>query len=269
VAFTAVRLAAGALVLSPWLLRLPPGRSSPRAPAGSVRGVAAGATSRQRAGLLRGWLPALALVVYALPFSLGYVEVGAAAGALLLFGAVQLTMIGAGRRAGERLGGVGAAGLAAAFAGLLVLTLPGASAPALGAAATMLLAGVAWGAYSLLGRGVTDPIRATARAFTLALPAALVMSLWPGAWQGASWWGVGLAIASGALTSGLGYVTWYVVLPSLSRTVASVVQLLVPVVAALGAVLILAEPLDVRLVSAALLVLGGVAVVVWRAPPRS
>jgi len=248
VAFTALRLAAGALVLWPWWR--PGRRADPVGP------------PRARVRARRIVAGAAALVAYALPFSLAYVALGAATGALLLFGAVQLTMIGAGLRAGERLGPLRIAGLVTAFVGLVVLLAPGLSAPPPLAAATMLLAGVAWGAYSLIGRGEARPIAATARNFAWSLPAAAALAAWPGAWAGVSPAGIGLAIVSGALTSGLGYVAWYLALPSLSRTVAATVQLSVPLVAALGAVALLGEAIDGRFAVASVLVLGGIAAVV-------
>jgi len=255
VAFTALRLAAGALVLWPWWR---PGRGAGRGfgvPPAAVTPHAMPPTRRIAAG-------ATALVAYALPFSLAYVALGAATGALLLFGAVQLTMIGAGLRAGERLGPLRVAGLVAAFVGLVVLLAPGLSAPPPLAAATMLLAGVAWGVYSLIGRGEARPIAATARNFAWSLPAAAALAAWPGAWAGTSTVGVALALTSGALTSGLGYVAWYLALPSLSRTVAATVQLSVPLVAALGALALLGEAIDLRFALASALLLGGIAAVV-------
>jgi drug/metabolite transporter (DMT)-like permease len=248
VAFTALRLAAGALVLAPWWLPRRPPRAASSAPK-------------------RFSLGALALLGYALPFSLAYVSMGAATGALLLFGSVQLTMIGAGLRAGERLAPTKLVGLGAAAHGLVVLLAPGLRAPPAWAAATMILAGIAWGAYSLIGRRTEDPIAATARNFAGTLPAAALLALWPGVWSGVSATGVALALASGALTSGLGYLIWYLALPSLTRTAAATVQLAVPLVAALGAVLLLGEALDARLVLASALVLGGIAAVVL--PPRT
>jgi len=244
---------------------------------------------RRSPGRSRAWAGPLLLTAYALPFALAYVGLGAAVGALLLFGAVQATMLVAGRLAGERLGIRGALALAGALGGIALLVLPGAAA-ALGASAPaapapvaaggsigvpvlaallMLAAGVAWGAYSLLGRGASDPVAATAQAFGWSLPAALVMAAWPGAWDGVRPVGVALALTSGALTSGLGYLLWYRALPGLTRTSASVVQLLVPVVAAFGAVAFLGESITLRLALAAALVLGGVGiVVVGQASPR-
>jgi drug/metabolite transporter (DMT)-like permease len=253
VAFTALRLAAGALVLAPWWLRV---RSRPSA---------------------RDWLGPALLTAYALPFALAYVGVGAAVGALVLFGAVQATMLAAGAVAGERMGWRGAIGLGGAVGGVVLLLLPGvvaldpaitgaggapASAVPIGAALLMVVAGVAWGAYSLAGRGTADPAAATARAFGWSLPVALALAAWPGAWIGVRVEGVVLAVVSGALTSGLGYVVWYRAVPHLTRTSAAVVQLLVPVVAALGAVALLGEAITLRLALAAALVLGGVGTVV-------
>lgn len=251
--FTSLRLAAGALVLWPWW--------RPRRPRAAATATA-GATATARASTRRVAAGALALVAYALPFSLAYVALGAATGALLLFGAVQLTMIAAGLRAGERLDRPRLLGLLSASLGLTVLLAPGLQAPPIWAAATMLVAGAAWGAYSLIGRGEDDPVAATARNFAWALPAAALMAAWPGAWTGVSATGAALALVSGALASGLGYVVWYLALPALPRTVAATVQLAVPLVAALGGVALLGEPIDTRLALAAILVLGGIAAVV-------
>lgn len=246
VAFTALRLAAGAAALAPWWWRT------------------RDRTGQGRSDTRRGAIGALWLGAYALPFAWAYVSLGAATGALLLFGAVQLTMLLAGRRAGERLGTGGALGVAAALAGLAVLLGPGLRAPPLLAALAMLGAGVAWGAYSLAGRHEADPKRATARNFVWATPLALVLALWPGAWDGATLHGALLALASGSVASGLGYLVWYRALPGLSRTSAAVVQLCVPVVAAFGAIAFLGEALDARLVVASALVLGGVGLAVLR-----
>ena len=244
VPFTVLRLSAGALVLAPWWW--PRRRSS--GVGGSPQPFA--------------WA-ALALLAYALPFSLAYVGMGAATGALVLFGSVQLTMLLAGMNAGERFGPTKMFGFVAAALGLVVLLAPGLRAPPVGAALAMVVAGVAWGTYSLIGRRTPDPIAATARNFAGTLPAVALLALWPGIWVGVSATGVGLAIVSGALTSGLGYLIWYSALPALSRAAAATVQLSVPLVAALGAVLLLGETLDARLALAAVLVLGGIAAVVW------
>jgi drug/metabolite transporter (DMT)-like permease len=203
------------------------------------------------------WSP-LALAAYAIPFSLAYVKLGAGTGALLLFGAVQLTMIGVGLARGERPRPAEWAGMALALAGLVLLVLPGIAAPSPGAAALMVTAGAAWGVYSLRGRGETDPLArtglnflgATVLAFFVASSGEGPVRGWPpGAW---------LAIASGAITSGLGYVAWYAALRGLTRARAGIVQLAVPAVAALGGVAFLGERVSARLLVAAALILGGV-----------
>ena len=248
VAFTALRLGAGALVLV--LLAGP-------------RGLGRAATGSQRG---RAVTAAVALVAYALPFSLAYLELGAATGALLLFGTVQLTMGAVGFARGERLDRRARFGWSVAAAGLALLLLPGARAPEPWAATAMIVAGVAWAVYSLAGRGERAALAATARNFAWALPVAAALAAWPGAWTGATGAGFALAITSGALASGLGYAAWYVALPSLSRSAAAVVQLAVPVVAAVGAVALLGEALDARLVLAGIAVLGGIAAVVAPRP---
>ena len=200
---------------------------------------------------------AFALFIYAIAFSLAYVNLDAGAGALILFGMVQVTMIGAAIVSGDRPGPFQLLGIAASIAGLIYLTAPGLSAPPLGAAMLMAAAGVAWGAYSLLGRGAADPVGATARNFLLTLPFLILLFLAPRNAH-AALEGIALAIASGVLASGAGYVIWYRALKGLSATNASVVQLAVPVIAALGGVFLLTEPLTMRLVIASILILGGI-----------
>jgi drug/metabolite transporter (DMT)-like permease len=239
--FTLVRLASGALVLA-LLLRA---RRRPAAP------------TEQRGS----WPAALALFAYAAGFSLAYVRIGAGVGALLLFGCVQLTMLGAGLARGERPRALEWVGLAVALAGLAGLTLPGASAPDAPGALLMAGAGVAWGLYSLRGRGAGDPLAATAGNFLRSVPLAaalwlLALLLAPGAHASAK--GLLLATASGALASGLGYSLWYAALPSLSAARAAIVQLAVPLLAAGGAVLLLHEPLTQRLVLGGAALLAGV-----------
>ena len=237
--FTTLRIAAGALTL--WLI------------------VRARRTPAARAG---SWPSALALFVYAAAFSFAYVTLTAAAGALLLFGAVQATMIGVGLWRGERLRARQVLGLTAALAGLVGLLLPGLSAPPLTGALLMLSAGVAWGVYSLRGKGQGDPLRVTAGNFVRAVPLAVVLGLvaLPGASLDAT--GALLAIASGAIASGIGYAVWYAALPGLAVTSAATLQLSVPVIAAAGGVLLLGEPLTLRLGLAAAAILGGIALVV-------
>lgn len=236
--FTAIRLFCGALTL--WLLlRLRQGR-------------------RPVAG---NWPGALALFIYAAAFSFAYLQLDTGAGALLLFGAVQLSMLLWGWLHGERLGLVAGLGTALATAGLLALLLPGASAPPLQAALLMLLAGIAWGAYSLLGRGQGDPLAVTAGNFMRATPLGLLLAALLLAQL--NWDGPGLfyALLSGALTSGIGYAIWYSALPGLRASQAATVQLSVPILAALGGSLLLGEALGLRLLLSAVAVLGGIALV--------
>lgn len=236
--FTAVRLLAGAYTL--WLLLQL--RQNRQAPAGS-------------------WAGAVALFTYAAAFSFAYLQLDTGVGALLLFGAVQLSMLLWGLLRGERLGLCASLGTALATAGLLALLLPGASAPPLLAALLMLLAGVAWGAYSLLGRGQGNPLAVTAGNFLRATPLALLLAL--AVLPQLNWDGPGLfyALLSGALTSGVGYAIWYSALPGLHASQAATVQLSVPILAALGGSLLLSEALTLRLLLSAVAVLGGIALV--------
>lgn len=249
--FTSIRIAAGAAVL--WLLCRPKS-DLPAEPAGS-------------------WGSALALVGYALPFSLAYLSLTTGTGALILFGAVQLTMIVGALLRGERPRPLRWCGWLLAIGGLVFLTLPGVSAPAPAGALLMGLAGVSWGLYSLRGRRARFPLRATARNFALALPMALATSLlgW-GSWH-VSGVGVMLALLSGGLASGLGYALWYRALEGLSDATAAVVQLSVPVLAAVGGIVFLGEALSLRLVLSGVAILGGIALAVsartqTRMPPR-
>ncbi|WP_420457641.1 DMT family transporter [Rubrivirga sp.] len=239
--FTAVRVVAGAVVL--WAVV----RARRRSVGGS-------------------WASAVALVVYAASFSVAYLQLTAGTGALVLFGAVQLTMIGWGISRGERLSGPAWLGIAVAVGGLVALLRPGLDAPPLGPALGMAASGVGWGVYSLRGRGSAQPAADTAGNFLRAVPLAAVLlvptALGPGlAMDGP---GLGYALASGAVTSGLGYVLWYAVLPSLRAASAATVQLSVPVLAAFGGVLILDEAVTLRLVLASVATLGGIALVVRR-----
>jgi drug/metabolite transporter (DMT)-like permease len=237
--FTTLRLVGGALVLG-LLVRA---RKSSAAPSGG------------------GWGSAAALFAYAVGFSLAYRQVSAGTGALLLFGAVQVTMLAAGLRAGERPRPREWIGLALSLAGLLALTRPGLAQPDILGAALMLGAGVAWGIYSLRGRGSPDALAANASNFIRSVPLALggsgvALALAPPHATGV---GVVLALASGALASGLGYAIWYAALRGLTATQAAIVQLSVPPLAALGGVLLLDETLTPRLVVTGTAILGGIA----------
>ncbi|MGZ5186362.1 MAG: DMT family transporter, partial [Caldimonas sp.] len=185
-----------------------------------------------------------------------------ATGALLLFGAVQATMIGVGIRRGESFRGWQIVGLACAVAGMVGLLLPGLSAPPLAGALLMLGAGVAWGVYSLRGRGAGDPLRVTAGNFLRAVAFAVVLSAATLPWAVLDAAGIAYAIASGALTSGIGYAIWYTALPRLKATSAATVQLSVPVIAALGGIALLGEAPTLRLVVASVAILGGIALVI-------
>jgi drug/metabolite transporter (DMT)-like permease len=206
---------------------------------------------------------ALMLFVYMLGFSLAYESLTAATGALLLFGAVQLTMLGWALRSGEVFGWVRWAGMTLALGGLVYLLLPGVTAPDPTGAALMITAGMAWGIYSLLGRGSRDPLADTAGNFLLAVPLGLLAWTLVPAFGDmtvkVTGSGVLLALASGALASGLGYVLWYAALPGLGAGRAATVQLSVPVLAGLGGALLLSEPLSARLLLAGAIVLGGIA----------
>ena len=245
VTFTTVRLIAGALTL--WLIV-------------SLR--------TGKPGVSGSWYSALALFAYAITFSWAYRSLSAAAGALLLFGAVQATMIAYGLWAGERLRVRQWIGLALALTGLAGLMLPGLSAPPLNGALLMMTAGMAWGVYSLRGKGAGDPAGATAGNFLRTVPIALALSL---ALLGDARWdqaGVWYAVASGAVASGIGYAIWFAALPGLKATSAATVQLSVPVIAAIGGILFLGESLTLRLVLASAAILGGIALVITGLPRK-
>ena len=218
--------------------------------------------SRGAHGGKGNWLSAIALFSYASGFSFAYVSLPAGTGALLLFGAVQATMIGRGLWAGERLRTPQLAGLVLALCGLVGLLLPGLSAPPLFGSLLMLGAGIAWGVYSLRGKGAGDPIRVTAGNFLRAVPVAAALSVFN--LNGASLDNAGFwyAVSSGALASGIGYAIWYTVLPALKATNAATVQLSVPVIAAVGGIVFLGESLSLRLVLSSVFILGGIALVI-------
>jgi len=210
------------------------------------------------------WLSAFALFAYAGCFSYAYLSLSAATGALLLFGAVQATMIGYGVLTGERLHQLQLSGLVLAIAGLVGLLLPGLSAPPLAGSVLMLAAGVAWGVYSLRGKGAGDPTRVTAGNFLRAVVFTLILSVVMLKGTTLDNAGILYAIASGALASGLGYAVWYSVLPTLNATSAATIQLSVPVIAAFGGVLLLGESITLRLVIASIAILGGIALVILK-----
>ena len=245
--FSAVRLLSGALVLA-LLMRLRPGAATT---GGS-------------------WSSAALLFLYAVPFSFAYNTLSTGTGALVLFGAVQATMLTAAVMSGERPGRLQWAGLLTAIGGLVYLVLPGVSAPSPLGSALMALAGFAWALYSLRGRATADPLAETAGNFMRSLPWVALVASAPMFGLGelhVSASGVVLATASGALASGIGYAVWYAALTGLTATVAATVQLSVPVLAAVGGVVFMAEGITERLLVASLLILGGVGTALFR--PRA
>ncbi len=246
--FTAIRLLGGSLFL---LMLLNLGKRTP---------------------LGGSWRGAVSLFVYAYLFSLAYIHLDAGVGALILFGAVQISMFGLGWKGGEKLRARVALGMFIAFCGLLVLLAPGGTAPPLSSALAMVVAGIAWGVYSILGRGAGgNPLGNTAGNFLRSLPwvgVAVALGLVQGGIS-VSVPGVVYALASGVLASGAGYAVWYSVVGRMSAQTAATLQLSVPVLAALVGVLLLDEPLSLRLILASLIVLGGIALALTarRVPP--
>ncbi len=264
--FTSVRLASGALVLGLLVAWRDRNRIRERERDRNRNHHRAGGRADAAPWWSGDCLSALALFVYAAAFSFAYRSLTAATGALLLFGVVQTAMIGWGLWRGERLRWLQWLGLATASAGLLVLLLPGLATPSLASGGLMAAAGLAWAVYSLRGRAAGDATAVTAGNFIRAAPMALMLSaaLWPQArWDGA---GLGLALASGAIASGLGYAVWYTALRGLSATHAAVSQLSVPALAAVGGVLLMGEVLSANLLLASVAVLGGVALVIFGRP---
>ena len=239
--FTTIRLIAGALVL--WLI------------------VQMRFSRREGRG---NWISALALFVYAAGFSFAYVSLSASTGALLLFGAVQATMIGQGLWSGERLQRMQLVGLVLALGGLVGLLSPGLSAPPLSGSLLMLSAGVAWGIYSIRGKGAGDPMKVTAGNFLRAVPVAAVLILLIKRDLSVDAAGLWYAIVSGAVASGLGYAIWYAALPMLRVTTAATVQLSVPVLTALGGIGFLGESVTLRVVLASAAILGGIGLVILK-----
>jgi drug/metabolite transporter (DMT)-like permease len=264
--FTMVRLVSGALALLLLVAAAPAWRAW-RARAASAEPGEGPYTS----AIGGDWGSALVLALYAWTFSAAYVSISAGAGALLLFGAVQLTMLVSGWRAGERPALRQAAGFMLSFGGLLAMMLPGLSAPPLLGALTMLASGVFWGLYSLRGRGGKHPAATTTgnfvRAVPLSIAPALVFALSGQLRPDAT--GILYAILSGVFASGMGYIFWYAALRQLSATRAASVQLSVPILAAVGGMLLLGEPLSLRLVLSGVAILGGIAIVVLGEPARA
>ena len=236
-AFTLIRLLSGALTLAL---------------------LARGQRTESRAGEPGPWAGAAALFFYAAAFSFAYVRLPAGVGALVLFAATQATMIGWGIHRGDRPGGREWLGILIAFGGLVGLAAPGRTAPDGVGVGLMLVAGAAWGAYSLLGRSAPNAIVSNARAFARAVIPAALVALLPGTAHTLSSEGVLLAVISGAVTSGIGYSLWYAALPHLTRSRAAAIQLMVPVIAAGAGVVFLGEAVTWRLAVAGVVILAGV-----------
>jgi len=247
--FTVIRLVSGALAL--WLLLALRQVWSRRIPEPEA------STSRERGH----WCSAALLFAYAAAFSYAYISLDTGTGALILFASVQFTMIGYGLWRGKRLNSLEWLGLGLALIGFVYLVYPNLTSPSLAGFVLMALAGMAWGGYSLMGRGAPDPTGKTARNFIYTAPFVAVLALASLNGTEITPRGAALAIASGALASGLGYAIWYAALQNLGSTLASVSQLLVPVIAAIGGVLWVGEPLGLRLLVSGFLVLGGILLV--------
>ncbi|MBY0381948.1 MAG: DMT family transporter [Xanthobacteraceae bacterium] len=244
--FTTIRVASATLVLALILM---------------IRGMGRPKVS------FSNWPSTAALLGYLLFFSFAYARLNAGTGALLLFGAVQLTMFAVALWHGERLPMLSWAALAVAVAGLVYLVLPGVAAPDALGAIMMAVSGAAWGIFTLLARRFPNAVQANADNFLACLPVAVVINLLSASQVHVSDTGLALAVASGALASGVGYLIWYAALQNLARTHAATVQLVVPAIAALGGAVLLSEPVTIRLVVASIAVLGGVAVVLTRKQP--
>lgn len=244
--FTLVRIVSGAIVLA-LLVRL----------------------RRPRFRTQVGWLPALALFGYAAAFSYAYLGLSTATGALILFGSVQVTMMGRALRSGERFRRRQLAGFGLAFTGFVILLLPGATAPQWLPAVSMIVAGICWGAYSLAGRGIADPLSATASNFARAVVPAAVLSLATVGSTHPDPVGIAYAVASGALASGIGYAIWYVAVRGMRAGSAAIIQLSVPFIAALGGIGLLGEAFTLRLMISSVTLVGGIALALLADPGKS
>ena len=241
VSYTTIRLIAGAITL--WLISfLQSNNATPK-----VRG---------------NWISAAMLFIYAIAFSFAYLSLTAGTGALILFGSVQVTMILVAIRSGERPQLLEWLGVLLALGGLVYLVMPGLKAPSLLGSTLMMMAGIAWGGYSLRGRGAGSPLADTAGNFIRAVPLIILVRLVMLNNVQLSQSGILLAVLSGALASGVGYVIWYAALRGLTATRAAIVQLSVPVLAAWGGVVLLAEDISLRLILAGALILGGIALAI-------
>ena len=241
VSYTTIRLIAGAITL--WLISfLQSNNAGPK--------------------VLGNWISAAMLFTYAIAFSLAYLTLTAGTGALILFGTVQVTMILVALRSGERPQLLEWLGVLLALGGLVYLVMPGLKAPSLLGSALMIMAGIAWGVYSLRGRGTGSPLADTAGNFIRAVPLIIAVRLVTLNGVQLSQSGILLAVLSGAVASGVGYVIWYAALRGLTATRAAIVQLSVPILAAWGGIAFLAEDISLRLILAGAFILGGIALAI-------
>lgn len=238
--YTTIRLTSGAVLL--FLIASRPSRQKKN-----------GNVTLGGSGISAAWL-----FLYAITFSFAYLSLSAGTGALILFGSVQVTMLLVALQRGERPHALEWMGLCLALGGLVYLVFPGLAAPSLLGSALMMIAGIAWGFYSLRGRGSQNPLADTAGNFVYAVPMVLVILLIAFRNVRISTNGILLATLSGALASGVGYVIWYAALRGLTTTRAAIVQLSVPVIAAWGGVVLLSETISTRLLLAGVLILGGI-----------
>jgi len=208
------------------------------------------------------WISALMLFLYAVAFSYAYITLDTGTGALILFGTVQITIILATLFSGGRLHTTEWIGTLVAFSGFVYLVLPNLSTPSFSGFVLMTLSGIGWGIYTLKGRRSKNPLADTTKNFYLAIPFVIILALITFQNLHLTTEGILLAIASGAIASGMGYTIWYIALGGLSATQAGVVQLLVPVIAAFGGVIFVSETISLRLTISALFILGGILIVV-------
>ncbi|PCI86415.1 MAG: EamA family transporter [Hyphomicrobiales bacterium] len=260
--FTTIRLISGAVMLSILVLILRPKQP----PNTQIRYPIK--TLYQKAMLFeleaRGsWTSAFMLFLYAGCFSFAYVVLDTATGALILFGAVQITMIIMSLFSGKKLHTSEWAGLVLAFIGFIYLIYPNLGSPTLYGFILMSIAGIGWGVYSVRGRDSLNPLLDTTFNFIRAVPFAGFFSMLNLSNLSLGSDGIYYAIISGALTSGIGYAIWYVALKNLQLTTAAVVQLSVPIIAAIGGVMFVNESLTLRLIISTVIILGGILLVIF------
>ena len=244
--YTAVRLITGAVTL--WIIAVFRRDGAPEKSRGS-------------------WISAAVLFLYAVTFSFAYISLSAGTGALILFATVQITMIAVGLYAGERPEILEWLGFLIAMAGLIYLVFPGITAPSIVGSLLMAAAGIAWGVYSLRGRGAIDPVRVTSDNFLRTVPLVIVLVLFWLSSLTVTPMGFLWAALSGSITSGVGYALWYAALPHLTATRAATVQLAVPVLAAIAGVIVLSEAISLRLTLSAVAILGGIGLAIYRRQP--